>query len=91
MVLAGAHEMRIPCVLVSAAPPASPKEQPEEQKFAATFLKPLDHGAFLRDIGELLALEWIASPPRRYENGFNAIVFPADNELAELTQMLELG
>lgn len=91
MVLAGAHEMRIPCVLVSAAPPAPPTGQPEEQRFAATFLKPLDHEAFLHGIGRLLALEWIASPPRQHANGFNTIVFPLNDELAELTQMLELG
>jgi signal transduction histidine kinase/CheY-like chemotaxis protein len=89
LVLAEASTMRIPCALVSAALPAPPENWPAEHRFDATFMKPLDHADFLHRIGKLLDLEWVRSTSPA--PSLTPLVFPNDDELAELTQMLELG
>ncbi len=91
VVLAEASTIRIPCALVSAAPPAPPENWPADHRFDATFMKPLDHAAFLQRIGKLLNLEWIRSQSASPAPRLTPFVFPNDDELAELTQMLELG
>lgn len=48
----------VPCVMISAAAPSPPVGNPAEQRFTATFLKPVDHAALLEAIGQALRLEW---------------------------------
>lgn len=55
----------IAVVLISAAAASPPEDLPKEQRFAAEFLKPINHANLLRAIGDLLDLVW--TPERRSE------------------------
>jgi len=52
----------VPVVLLSAAPPSPPAGWPGDCRFAAQFLKPIDHALLLRRIGDLLDLQWLDDP-----------------------------
>ena len=52
----------VPVVLLSAAPPSPPADWPGDCRFAAPFLKPIDHALLLRRIGDLLDLHWLDDP-----------------------------
>ncbi len=52
----------VPVVLLSAAPPSPPADWPGDCRFAAQFLKPIDHALLLRRIGDLLDLQWLDDP-----------------------------
>lgn len=85
------HRPGTPCMLVSAAPPAAPEDVSRSLRFAAVFIKPLDHGRFLYAVGEALSLRWLreetevtAADPRLLDR-------PESAELGELATMIELG
>lgn len=54
----GRKRPEVPVILISSAPPYPPPDHPPHCRFAASFLKPLDHEALLRCIGDLLSLSW---------------------------------
>ena len=60
-VLEAFHALRpeTPVVLISATPPNPPPDWPNGVRFAATFLRPIDHAKLLLAIGDLLAIEWV--------------------------------
>lgn len=84
-------EPPVPCILVSAAPPAPPEAWPVEQNFEAVFLKPLDHEAFLRRVGRTLGLSWVRSGASRQPPTVGSVLAPTPGELVELAAMVELG
>lgn len=49
----------VPALMISAAPPAPPSPQ-TAALCAAHFLRPLDHAALLRTLGDLLGLQWLS-------------------------------
>jgi signal transduction histidine kinase/DNA-binding NarL/FixJ family response regulator len=55
------HRAGVPVVLVSAAPALKPAGVSGALQFAASFMRPVDHQALLRCVGELLGLAWIAA------------------------------
>ena len=80
----------IPAVLISAAPPSPPDGWPLNSGFTTSFLKPVDHDALLRRIGELLDLQWVqgnATPESRSAQ----VVRPPPPELQSLGRMVDLG
>lgn len=92
-VLEGLHAIdpAIPCALISAAPPSPPDYWPAERRFAACFLKPVDHDGFLQILGNLLALRWIRSAAPSHEPAAAALPRPGAAELAELQDMIDFG
>lgn len=92
-VLEGIHgvDPTIPCALVSAAPPSPPDYWPAERRFAACFLKPLDHQGFLHILGNLLGLSWIRSTGPAIEVTAAPLLRPGAVELAELKDMIAFG
>lgn len=98
MVLETAHTRApgVPCILLSAAPPSPPEDWPPEDldkpcEFAASFLKPLEHDAFLEALGQILNLSWQrrANGTQATEGGTSTLDDPT--ELSALAQMVELG
>lgn len=51
-----------PVIMISAAPASRPEEHAEDLRFAAEFLKPIDHNEFLTCVGRLLGLHWTHAP-----------------------------
>jgi len=93
MVLENAHHRapRLPCILVSAAPPSPPEGWQGQSEFAAHFLKPLDHDAFLQELGRLLQLSWQRRTPRTETANTPAVMLHDPAEQVALGRMMELG
>jgi len=49
---------QVPVVLISTAPPSPPVNWSSRRRFAAQFLRPLDHAQLLARMGDLLDLQW---------------------------------
>jgi len=92
-VLEGVHELEltVPCALISAAPPSPPDFWPMERRFAACFLKPLDHAGFLHILGNLLGVTWIRASAPATALPSAPSLRPGSAELAELQEMIEFG
>ncbi len=94
MVLAALAERRpgLPVVLISAAPPQRPDRFPSNTGFAAHLMKPLDHAAVLRCLGELLALTWIERQPVETNDASDRTAIPPPaEELDDLRVMVANG
>ena len=50
---------RVPVVMISAASPSPPPNWSGRLRFAAEFLRPIDHAQLLASIGDILDLHWI--------------------------------
>ena len=92
----GARRPGVPCIMISAATPSPPVGYPAERRFAATFLKPVDHAALLEVIGEALGLEWrwntgepTSSVRDADARGAMMQKKPDQNSLSELRQLIE--
>jgi len=86
-----ALETTVPCALISAAPPSPPDFWPPERRFAACFLKPLDHAGFLHILGNLLGLTWIRTSAPASAPPSALLLRPGSAELVELQEMIEFG
>jgi hypothetical protein len=63
-----------------------------ERRFAAVFLKPLDHDALVRHVGELLDVEWRwSSDPGVEHRVVQSAEAPEQRDLDELAAMVRLG
>lgn len=51
-----------PVIVISAAPASRSEEHADDLRFAAEFLKPIDHNEFLTCVGRLLGLHWTHAP-----------------------------
>ena len=51
----------LPIFLVSGSPPTPPPDWPSHYRFTAQFLRPLNHGLLLKQMGDLLDLTWTAA------------------------------
>lgn len=51
----------LPAFLVSGTPPSPPPGWPSHYRFTAHFLRPLNHGQLLKQMGDLLGLTWTAA------------------------------
>jgi CheY-like chemotaxis protein len=81
----------VPVVMISAAPASLPEGWMSSARFAAEFLKPINHNEFLTLIGRLLGLRWTHVPPVARGIDSPPGVRPAAAELAVLREMVELG
>jgi signal transduction histidine kinase/CheY-like chemotaxis protein len=81
----------IPVVMISAAPASLPEGWMSTARFAAEFLKPVNHNDFLTLIGRLLGLRWTHLPPVARGTDSPPGLRPAAAELAVLREMVELG
>ena len=94
---------QVPVVLISTAPPSPPPNWSGKLRFAAQFLRPLDHAQLLTRIGDLLDLQWSAQAvdPKRHWSAqmasesnapsAHAMALPDVRHLRELTELVELG
>lgn len=81
-----------PVVLVSAAPPEPPTDFPRSLRFAAHFLKPLDHARLLGTVVELLGLSLEPEGTEvRASAAAPAFARPGEAELAELRTLVDDG
>ena len=96
----GNKHPEVPVILISSAPPYPPPHYPHYCRFAASFLKPLDHGVLLRCIGDLLTLTW--NTTNHHENAYSSMVniprelmvpalTPNETELEVLVTLLDTG
>jgi len=81
----------VPVVMISAAPASLPEGWMSSARFAAEFLKPINHNEFLTLIGRLLGLRWTHVPPVARGTDSPPGLRPAAAELAVLREMVELG
>jgi signal transduction histidine kinase/CheY-like chemotaxis protein len=96
----------VPVVLISAAPPSPPLHWSSRLRFAAQFLRPIDHAQLLARIGDLLDLHWSACAVdhERHERHARpvaaaalsaqaapALALPDVRLLRELVTLVELG
>lgn len=95
----------VPVVLISAAPPSPPAQWDGRLRFAAQFLRPLDHAQLLARMGDLMDLEWTdsvveheslpgpqsASQRSAVRPEGAALALPPDQDLQGLAQLIELG
>ena len=93
----------VPVVLISAAPPSPPPQWNNQLRFAAQFLRPLEHSKLLTRIGDLLGLQWTAQAAdleshRSAHLASDSLALPAkgmampdERRLQELAQLVELG
>jgi CheY-like chemotaxis protein len=94
---------QVPVVLISTAPPSPPPNWSGKLRFAAQFLRPLDHAQLVTRIGDLLDLQWSAQavdPERHWSAQMasesnapsaHAMALPDVRHLRELTELVELG
>jgi two-component system, sensor histidine kinase LadS len=94
---------QVPVVLISTAPPSPPLNWSGRLRFAAQFLRPLDHAQLLTRMGDLLGLQWTAQAVdlehRRNEQmasdslalSAEGMALPDVRHLQELAQLVELG
>ncbi len=94
---------QVPVVLISTAPPSPPLHWSSRLRFAAQFLRPLDHAQLLARMGDLLDLHWTAQAAHpEGHSGTQAtsesrarsakgMALPDARHLRELTQLVELG
>jgi signal transduction histidine kinase/CheY-like chemotaxis protein len=85
------HRPEVPVVMISAAPASRPEGLDDRICFAAEFLKPVNHNAFLTCVGRLLGLRWTDSPPVARGIDTPPGLRPDATELAALRNMVELG
>lgn len=85
------HRPDTPVIMISAAPASRPEGVAEDIRFAAEFLKPINHNEFLTCVGRLLGLRWTHSPPVARGLDSPANLRPAAADLAALRNMVELG
>jgi len=90
-------------VLISAAPPSPPPQWNNQLRFAAQFLRPLEHSKLLARVGDLLGLQWTAQAVdheshRSAHLASDSLALPAkgmalpdERRLQELAQLVELG
>lgn len=95
----------VPVMMISAAPPSPPPDWNHQRRFAAQFLRPVDHAQLLARIGDLLDLQWSDVAMDRGGDGLptkdrqvlpaiaaaQAIPVPHPRELQALAQLVELG
>lgn len=85
------HRPETPVVMISAAPASRPEGFEDGIRFAAEFLKPVNHNEFLTCVGRLLGLRWTHSPPVARGIDSPTGIRPAAVDLAALRNMVELG
>ena len=85
------HRPETPVIMISAAPASRPEGVAEDIRFAAEFLKPINHNEFLLCVGRLLGLRWTHSPTVARGIDSPADLRPAAADLAVLRDMVELG
>ena len=90
----------VPIFLVSAGPTTPPTSWPEHLKFAAHFLRPLNHDQLLQRIGDTLGLTWTDSPVTEVRAGSSHPSAdrsaeiphaPAKAELSDLAHLVDTG
>lgn len=94
---------QVPVVMISAAPPSPPPNWSGRQRFAAEFLRPIDHAQLLARIGDILDLHWIeykevlepnSGPDTAAGTGAQtepAMALPETRYLQDLAKLVELG
>ena len=80
-----------PVVVISAAPIERPAEVAATVRFAAEFLRPLDHGRLLRTVADLLGLRIEAAPAPPKATPAETVVKPAAAECAVLRDLATDG
>jgi len=90
----------VPVVMMSAAPPCPPPHWSGQLRFAAEFLRPIDHAQLLARIADLLDLRW-SDRPQIHDDGVRldvaaeqpkpAMVLPDASHLQALAKFVELG
>ena len=85
------HRPETPVIMISATPASRPEGVAEDIRFAAEFLKPINHNEFLLCVGRLLGLRWTHSPTVARGIDSPADLRPAAADLAALRDMVELG
>lgn len=78
----------VPVILLSAIPPERPQGFPSSLNFARVHLKPFNAKNLLRDIGEILSIEWKSMAVEEVEIEFSC---PPPELLSPLREMIELG
>ncbi len=96
----------VPVIMISAAPPSPPLDWNPRLRFAAQFLRPVDHAQLLARIGDLLDLNWTETDPdaavhrQSVEEALSALASPGITQemtlpsaahLQVLAQLVELG
>lgn len=79
----------VPALMISAAPPVPPSPQ-TAVLCAAHFLRPLDHAALLRTLGDLLGLQWL-SGAQQAEPGPTGYERPDAAALGDLSRWIDGG
>ncbi len=94
---------QVPVVLISAAPPSPPLYWNSQLRFAAQFLRPIEHAQLLTRMGDLLDLQWsvhaVDLERHRGAQGtresraesVSGMVLPDARHLRELAKLVELG
>jgi two-component system, sensor histidine kinase LadS len=106
LVLERVHALfpQVPVVMISAAPPSPPPGWDSQLRFAAQFMRPVDHAQLLARIGDLLDLYWsdqatetvdgdatTLGPSLEHPQAMSDLVRPAAKDLQSLAQLVELG
>ena len=93
----------VPVVLISTAPPSPPLQWSSRLRFAAQFLRPLDHAQLLSRMGDLLDLQWTAHnvDPAHHRSAqmvsesstlaTKDLALPDVHHLKELAKLVDLG
>ena len=94
---------RVPVVMISAASPSPPPNWSGRLRFAAEFLRPIDHAQLLASIGDILDLHWIEHTEVLELNSGRdaaagdsaqaqpAMALPETRYLQDLAKLVELG
>jgi len=94
---------QVPVVMISAAPPSPPPNWSGRLRFAAEFLRPIDHAQLLARMGDILDLHWIehaevlesnSGPDTAAGSSAQAqpvMALPDTRDLQDLAKLAELG
>lgn len=91
----------VPVVMISAAPPSPPPHWNARLRFAAEFLRPIDHAQLLAHMGDILDLRWTEQVVHHAQGATvtgetqaqtsSVMTVPDVHHLRELAKLVELG
>lgn len=86
-------DANLPVFLISSSPPERPEGLPVSLQFEASFLKPLEHRALIKRIGQVLDLTWRLplTPETQQAPELQGLVLPDPEILGHLHDWLDYG